>query len=101
MSPDARALRIVIYARLSKNRHGLSTNTAIQVAECEHEAKYYAKDHGCELVIVEKFEEDDVSASSFSTKPRPLYDQTLQLIRDNKVDGIFATEMERLCRRPR
>jgi hypothetical protein len=35
-------VRIAIYARLSKNRNGLSTNTAIQVAECLEEARYYA-----------------------------------------------------------
>jgi site-specific DNA recombinase len=94
-------LRIVIYARLSKNRHGLSTNTAIQVAECELEAACYARDHGLNLVIVGRFEEDDVSASKYSTKPRPLYEQILQLVRTNKVDMIWSTETERLVRRPR
>lgn len=94
-------LRIVIYARLSQNRRGLSMATAIQVEECEREAKYYAKDHGCRIVIVEKFEEDDVSASRYSKKPRPLYEQVLQLVRSNKVDMIWSTEPERLCRRPR
>lgn len=94
-------LRIVVYARLSKNRHGLSTNTALQVAECETEAQYYAKDHGAQLVIIERLEEDDVSASKYSTKPRPLYEQALQLVRQNKVDMIWSTEPERLVRRPR
>ena len=94
-------LRIVIYARLSQNRRGLSTATAIQVEECEREARYYAKDHGVQIVIVDKFEEDDVSASRYSKKPRPLYEQVLQLVRSNKVDMIWSTEPERLCRRPR
>jgi DNA invertase Pin-like site-specific DNA recombinase len=94
-------VRIVIYARLSQNRRGLSTATAIQVAECETEARYYAKDDGVQIVIVDKFEEDDVSASRYSKKPRPLYEQVLQLVRTNKVDMIWATEPERLCRRPR
>lgn len=94
-------LRIVIYARLSKNRHGLSTNTAIQIAECESEAAYYAKDRGLKLVIVERFPEDDKSASKYSDKPRPLYDLMLNLIRANKVDMVWCTETERLVRRPR
>lgn len=94
-------LRIVIYGRLSKNRHGLSTNTTIQVSECEAEAAYYAREHGYTLVIVERFEEDDVSASKYSTKPRPLYEQVLQLVRQNRVDMIWSTETERLVRRPR
>jgi site-specific DNA recombinase len=97
---DKALLRIVIYARLSKNRHGPSTNTAIQVAECESEAAYYAKDHGYRLVIVERFEEDDVSASKYSTKPRPLYGQVLKLVRDNKIDMIWSTETERHACQP-
>lgn len=94
-------LRIVIYARLSKNRHGLSTNTAIQIAECESEAAYYAKEHGVKLVIVERFEENDISASKFSDKPRPLYEAMMRLVEQNKIDMIWATEMERVARRPR
>lgn len=94
-------VRIVIYARLSQNRRGLSTATAIQVEECEREARYYAKEHGVQIVIVDKFEEDDVSASRYSKKPRPLYEQVLHLVRSNKVDMIWSTEPERLCRRPR
>lgn len=100
--PDtAEELRIVIYSRLSMNRSGLSTNCAIQVAECEEEAGWYARDHGSRLTIVEKFQEDDVSASRYSTKPRPLYEQMLSLIAQNQVDMVWATETERLVRRPR
>lgn len=94
-------VRIVIYARLSKNRSGLSTNTSIQVAECLDEAQYYAKQHSLKLIVVAIFEENDVSASKYSTKPRPDYLTVIELINANKVDIIFATEMERLCRRPR
>jgi site-specific DNA recombinase len=95
-------LRIIIYARLSKNRNGLSTNTKIQVAECLEEARYYAKTRGLELVLAaDPFEEDDVSASRYSKKPRPKYDMVLNLIRANKVDMIWSTEQERLHRRPR
>ncbi|QNA75357.1 recombinase family protein [Streptomyces sp. So13.3] len=96
-----KTLRAVVYARLSKNRYGLSTNTAIQVAECLEEARHYARDRGRELVVVASFEEDDVSASRYSTKPRPDYDQVVDLVRGNWADVIFGTEMERLCRRPR
>lgn len=94
-------LRIVIYTRLSKNRSGLSTNTSIQVAECLDEAQYYARQNGLELVVVAIYEENDVSASKYSTKPRPDYLELLELIKGNEVDTIFSTEMERLCRRPR
>lgn len=93
-------LRIVIYARLSKNRHGLSSNTAIQVAECETEARYYAKDHKLKLVVVERLEENDISASTYSKNVRPLYNHMLNLIRQDKVDMVWCTEPERLIRRP-
>lgn len=54
-------LRIIIYARLSKNRSGLSTNTSIQVTECLDEAQYYARQNGLKLVVVGIYEENDVS----------------------------------------
>lgn len=94
-------LRIIVYGRLSKNRSGLSTNTSIQVTECLDEAQYYARQQGLKLVVVAIYEENDVSASKYSTKPRPDYLQILEYIKTNQVDAIFATEMERLCRRPR
>jgi DNA invertase Pin-like site-specific DNA recombinase len=94
-------VRIVIYARLSQNRSGLSTNTAIQVAECEKEAEWYARDNHVQVVIVERFEEDDKSASKFSTKPRPLFERMLLMTQQNKVDMVWCTEPERLVRRPR
>jgi DNA invertase Pin-like site-specific DNA recombinase len=94
-------LRIVVYARLSKNRSGLSTNTSIQVTECLTEAQYYARQSGLKLEIVGIYEENDVSASKYSKKPRPDYLDILELIRANQVDVIFSTEMERLCRLPR
>ena len=66
---------IAIYARLSKNRNGLSTNTAIQVAECLEEVRCYAADRHLAPEIVVIFEENDISASKYSKKPRPDYEQ--------------------------
>ena len=92
--------RVVIYARLSKNRYGLSINTAIQVAECRDEAESEARLRGRTLQIVKIFEEDDVGASKFSKKPRPLWDEMLEIVRGNRVDTVMSTESERLCRKP-
>lgn len=92
---------VAIYARLSKNRYGLSTNTAIQVAECREEARYAARERGVKLVEVAIFEEDDISASKFSTKPRPLWDRMLELIRAGRVHTVMSTESERLLRKPK
>lgn len=94
-------LRVLIYARLSRNRNGLSTNTSIQVHECVNEAQYYARQRSLKLIVVAIFEENDVSASKYSKKPRPDYLSVLELVKTNQVDVIFSTEMERLCRRPR
>ena len=101
INSDATAVvRIAIYARLSKNRNGLSTNTSIQVAECLEDAQYYGRERGLRPEIVVIFEENDISASTYSKKPRPDYQSLIELVKQNKVDVIFATEMERLTRRP-
>jgi site-specific DNA recombinase len=92
--------RVIIYARLSKNRYGLSTNTAIQVGECRDEAESEARLRGRTLDLVKVFEEDDVGASKFSKKPRPLWEQMLDFVRANRVDTVMSTEPERLCRKP-
>lgn len=99
-SGTGRVIRVVIYARLSKNRNGLSTNTKIQIAECEEELRWYGQEKNATIETVAVFDEDDVSASKFSKKPRPKYDYMLQLIRSNRVDQVWATESERLLRRP-
>ena len=54
-----------IYARLSKNRRGLSDNCEIQIAE----GQGYAGDKLWPVGLVTS--DDDISASKFSTKPRP------------------------------
>jgi DNA invertase Pin-like site-specific DNA recombinase len=120
---------VAIYARLSKNKPqrcwdcdgrgehpdqtvcgtchgkeqtaGLSTNTAIQVAECRAELEELADDRRVELDIVAIFEEDDTGASKFSTKPRPLFDSLIDLARENRIQTIISTEPERLYRKPK
>jgi site-specific DNA recombinase len=47
------------------------------------------------------FEENDISASRYSTKERPDYESLVELVRQNRIDVIFCTEMERLVRQPR
>jgi site-specific DNA recombinase len=46
------------------------------------------------------FEENDIGASKYSKKERPDFRRLIELIEDNKVDVIFATEVERLMRQP-
>jgi site-specific DNA recombinase len=93
-------VRIAIYARLSRDPGGLSANTSIQVVECLEEVKHYAQEGGLRVEVVVIFEENDISASKYSKKERPDFRGLIELIRENKVDAIFATEVERLVRQP-
>ena len=92
--------RIAIYARLSRDPSGLSVNTSIQVAECLEEVKHYARERGMRVEVIVIFEENDISASRYSKKSRPDFRSLIELIKENKVDVIFATEVERIVRQP-
>jgi DNA invertase Pin-like site-specific DNA recombinase len=93
-------VRIAIYARLSRDPSGLSANTSIQVVECLEEVKHYARERGMRVEVIVIFEENDISASKYSKKDRPGFRSLIELIKENKVDVIFATEVERLVRQP-
>jgi site-specific DNA recombinase len=58
-------MRAARYARLSRNRQGLSTNTQVQLEE----SSLYIEDEGWTLAVTHF--DDDVSASRYTTKPRP------------------------------
>lgn len=82
-----------IYARLSKNRNGLSDNCEIQ----ELEGRAYADEKGWQIAFVGR--DDDISASKFSNKPRPDYERLVSAIQAGEVEVIVCTEMPRLYRR--
>lgn len=82
-----------VYARLSKDRSGLSENVTIQKKEC-HE---FADNAGLAVSLV--FQDDDISASKYSTKPRPGYEALVDAVRTNHIETIIVTEMTRLYRR--
>ena len=86
-------MRVLIYARLSQDRSGRSENVEIQKAECRE----YAGRMGWQIVGV--FEDNDLSASKFTTKARPGYDDMLDEIRAGSSDVVLVTEMPRLYRR--
>jgi DNA invertase Pin-like site-specific DNA recombinase len=94
------AVRIAIYARLSRDPSGLSVNTSLQVAECLEEVKRYSRVRGVRAEIAVIFEENDIGASEFSKRRRPDFESLIVLIRENQVDVVFATEVERLARQP-
>jgi site-specific DNA recombinase len=86
-------MRTAIYTRLSQDRAGLSENVAIQLEECLS----HLEEHGWEAVG--RFSDNDVSASAYSTKPRPGYDALLASIEAGEVEAVLITEMSRLYRR--
>src|SRR6266536_2502801 len=85
-----------IYPRLSRNRRGLSDNIQIQIAEGE---AYAAEKLWTVVIDPELTSDDDISASKFSTKPRPGYDRLVAAIEAGQVEIIICTEMTRLYRR--
>jgi site-specific DNA recombinase len=86
-------MRCAIYARLSKDRRGLSENVEIQIRECVA----YAEEMRWKVIGV--FQDNDISASRFSTAPRPGYQALLDSIQAGEVDVVLATEMQRIYRR--
>lgn len=88
-----RTIDVAIYCRLSRNRHGESDNTAIQQAECEA----YAADQGWTVTLIKL--DDDLSASKYSTKPRPGYENLVNAIQAGQVQIVLCTEMPRLYRK--
>jgi len=83
-----------IYGRLSEDRGRVSTNVAYQLKE----GRAYLTDRG--LIIDEQFvfSDNDLSASVYSTRPRPGYQELLEAIRNNLVTVIIITEVPRLLR---
>ena len=86
-------MQAAIYTRLSKDRGGLSENTAIQ----EREAREYAQQQGWS--IVGAFTDNDTSASRYTTKPRPGYEALISAIERGQIEVVLCTEMTRLYRR--
>ncbi|QNK82614.1 recombinase family protein [Nakamurella sp. PAMC28650] len=81
-----------IYSRLSRDRTGLSPNCQIQTEE----AREYAQAQNYEVVA--QLADNDISASKYSTKPRPGFNRLIEAIRRGEVEIILATEMTRLYR---
>ncbi|MEU6351006.1 recombinase family protein [Streptomyces sp. NPDC047072] len=90
---QSRRYDTAIYARLSRDRSGLSENVNIQIAE----ASAYADDEGWPVVGI--YKDNDISASKYSTKPRDDYDRMLTAVRRGQINVILITEMPRLYRR--
>ncbi|MEV6980810.1 recombinase family protein [Sphaerisporangium sp. NPDC051017] len=93
-------IREADYARLSKDRRGLSENVTIQLAECADTRE----ESGEAITFVAAFKDNDASISRFGkknkAKSRVEYPQLLELIRANGIDRLRVTELSRIYRDP-
>ena len=86
-------MRVAIYARLSRDNSGISENVDIQILECRE----YAEEQ--EWMVVGVFSDNDISASKYSTKPRPGYHIMITALKNDGIEAVLVTEMTRLYRR--
>ena len=86
-------MRVAIYARISRDSSGISENVDIQIMECRR----YAEDRGWQ--VVSTFHDNDISASKYSTKPRPGYATMITALKNDGIEAVLVVEMSRLYRR--
>jgi site-specific DNA recombinase len=86
-------MRCAVYARLSIEREASSDNVETQIEECQA----HIEDQGWTVGCISS--DSDISASKYSKKPRPGYNQLLEAVRAGGVECIVITEMPRLYRR--
>ncbi|GAB3992344.1 recombinase family protein [Nocardioides marmoraquaticus] len=87
--------RSAIYARISQDAEGLSAGVERQLRECRDLATRKG------WTVAQEYVDNDISASHYSTKPRPGYDQMLRDITESVIDGVVVYSTDRLTRRPR
>jgi site-specific DNA recombinase len=86
--------RAVVYTRISRDPEGEALGVARQRLDCLDRASREG------WTVVDILVENDVGASSYSRKPRPVYAELLQRARRREFDVILAYSNSRLTRRP-
>ena len=86
--------RAVIYRRISNDATGEAAGVTRQREDCE---RYCSQRN---WTIVADLEDNDISASRYSVKNRPAYQQSLKLIETGEADVLVAWHLDRLWRRP-
>jgi site-specific DNA recombinase len=86
-------VQVAIYARISRDSSGISENIDIQISLC----KEYAEDKGWKVVGI--FQDNDISASKYSTKRRPGYNTLITALKNDGIEAVLVVEMSRLYRR--
>ena len=88
--------RAAIYCRISEDNTGEAAGVERQRRDCVK----YAKAQGWQ-VHGDAYIDNDVSASSYSRKPRAQYKEMLAAVERGEVDVIVAWHIDRLYRKPR
>lgn len=87
--------RAGIYLRISADREGRELGIDRQEAACRDLADRLG------LTVVDRFPDNDVSASRRSRKPREQYARMLAAVDSGQLDAVLAYSTSRLTRRPR
>ncbi|WP_353828210.1 recombinase family protein [Agromyces sp. SYSU T0242] len=87
--------RAAIYARISRDAEGERLGVNRQIEDC----RALAARLGYE--VADEYVDNDISASTKSRKPRPMYAEMLSEARAERIDAILAYSNSRLTRRPR
>lgn len=90
-----KTLTAAIYSRISHDPEGRQAGVERQEQDC----RKTAADRGW-LVLEPVYRENDTSASTRSTKKRPVFEQLLSDVGDGGVDILLAYSTSRLTRRP-
>ena len=89
-SLPASRLRVIIYCRISSDPEGVRAGVERQERDCRKRADR----NGWDVVLV--LVENDLSA--YSGKPRPKYEQMLEMLRSGEADAVLALSPKRLYR---
>jgi DNA invertase Pin-like site-specific DNA recombinase len=84
-------MRAVIYPRISNDRTGQEAGVTRQLEDC----RAYAARNG-DTVVAELVEND---TSAYSTRPRPKYQQLVEMVKAGEVDAVYVWHPDRLYRR--
>jgi site-specific DNA recombinase len=84
-----------VYCRISSDPEGREVGVQRQEADCLALADRLG------WTVAQVYVENDVSASTRSSKPRPKYADMIRRTKDGEYDAVIAYSMSRLTRRPR
>jgi DNA invertase Pin-like site-specific DNA recombinase len=86
-----------LYLRISQDSDGHEAGVERQREDALMKAEEYGADISEDMIFVD----NDISASTLSTKPRPKWNRLVELIEAGQVTQVFAYSSSRLTRRPR